>query len=65
MRRDGVPATAKILRRMIEILFKTYGDLSACKAYFQRAGAKILAGRVSVQASGASAGGGGRWRCAR
>lgn len=48
VRRDGCPATAKILEKTLRILFETC-DVSAVKRYVCKQFTKILSGRANVQ----------------
>ena len=48
VRRDGVPATVKILEKTLRILFDT-ADLSLVKRYVQAQFRKVLSGLVAVQ----------------
>ena len=48
VRRDGVPAQAKITEKTIKLLFRTK-DLSQVKSYFQQQCQKIMSGSVSIQ----------------
>lgn len=48
VRRDGCPATAKILQKSLQILFET-GDVSQVKKYTLQQFAKLFQGRCSVQ----------------
>ncbi|KAI8584678.1 hypothetical protein K450DRAFT_217450 [Umbelopsis ramanniana AG] len=48
VRRDGIPATQKMLEQSLRILFKSQ-DMSEVKAYLQDQWMSILSGRVSEQ----------------
>jgi DNA polymerase zeta len=48
VRRDGIPATVKILEKTLRILFDT-SDVSLVKRYVQAQFRKVLAGTVSLQ----------------
>jgi len=48
VRRDGIPATVKILEKTLRILFNT-ADVSLVKRYVQQQFRKILAATVSIQ----------------
>ncbi|KAG5682944.1 hypothetical protein PVAND_012261 [Polypedilum vanderplanki] len=48
VRRDGCPASAKILEKSLKILFDTY-DMSKVKEYVCRQFTKILEGKYSIQ----------------
>ncbi|KZS92964.1 hypothetical protein SISNIDRAFT_478773 [Sistotremastrum niveocremeum HHB9708] len=48
VRRDGIPAQAKMVERSLRILFRTQ-DLSQVKAYCQETWFKMHAGRASIQ----------------
>jgi hypothetical protein len=47
-RRDGIPATAKILEKSLRLLFEKR-DLSLVRAYVQHQFAKITAATISIQ----------------
>jgi len=47
VRRDGIPATAKILEKVIKILFNTK-DVSSVKSYVQDQFRKVMSGSVSL-----------------
>ncbi len=47
-RRDGIPATAKILEKSLRLLFEKR-DLSQVRAYVQHQFAKIIAASISIQ----------------
>jgi len=48
VRRDGIPATVKILEKSIRILFETK-DISQVKSYVQSQFMKIISGNLSIQ----------------
>ena len=48
VRRDGIPATVKILEKTLRLLFNT-ADVSLVKSYVQQQFKKILAATVSIQ----------------
>merc|ERR1719187_156361 len=48
VRRDGIPATVKILEKTLRLLFNT-ADLSLVKRYVQQQFRKILSGSVCLQ----------------
>jgi len=48
VRRDGCPATAKILQKALQILFDT-SDVSQVKRYTLRQFTKLFQGRVNLQ----------------
>ena len=48
VRRDGIPATVKILEKTLRLLFNT-ADVSLVKSYVQQQFRKILAATVSIQ----------------
>ena len=48
VRRDGIPATVKILEKTLRLLFNT-SDVSLVKSYVQQQFRKILAATVSIQ----------------
>ena len=54
VRRDSCPAVSKMLEASLRLLFATR-DVSRVKAYVTRQWSKMLANRVSVQASGSRA----------
>jgi hypothetical protein len=47
-RRDGIPATAKILEKSLRLLFEKR-DLSLVRSYVQNQFTKISAGTISIQ----------------
>lgn len=48
VRRDGCPATAKVLQKALQILFETK-DVSLVKKYTVRQFTKLFQGRVNIQ----------------